>query len=216
MAKKQKNFTALWYEKSLEDIASDLHDGIGHRLVSILWDIEDMKGRVGQENILGKLDEIGGKLRETINDLQQIIYGARPALIDELGLVEAVRVWVENQLRPQRILFKLSVDASEIHLTRFETDQIFRIIQEGVNNIIQHASASAVHLQIVEEESQTAIYLSDNGRGFNSSAHSGTGLGLKTMHERAQMIRSELQILPAESGGTVLKLLIPNKGEGAK
>lgn len=216
VAKKQKNFTALWYEKSLEDIASDLHDGIGHRLVAILWEIEDMKGRVGEENISGRLDELGEKLRETINDLQQIIYGARPALIDELGLLEALRIWIENQLRPKKILFKISTDGPEVNLTRFEADQVFRILQEGINNILQHASASAVHLQVAEDKANVVIRLTDNGRGFDYLPRTGTGLGLKTMHERAQMIRSELQIMPAESGGTLLKLLIPNKGEDAK
>ena len=215
MAKNEKNFTTLWYEKSLLELAADLHDGIGHRLVSILWDLEGFKREVAEKDAIEKLDDIGNNLRETVNDLQQIVYGIRPALLDQVGLVEAIRLWVEAQLRAKRILFNFSTECETLDLPRFVADQVFRIVQEGIHNIIQHAHASLVVLQINRDNENVLITLIDNGRGYEPGLIA-PGLGLKTMQERALMIQGELQILPYTGGGTMLKLTLPNKGEDTK
>ncbi len=212
VAEKKIMNTFLSIEEKYEELAKDLHDGISQQLVTMLWKIEELHGVHKEEELRKELATLGDYLREVIADLQRIIYGIKPVLIDQLGLQEGINVWVSRQFSLQNINFELKKYPYPVNLSRFESGQIFRIIQEGVNNIIRHAQANHVTLNFEKEQGNLIITLIDDGRGFQPD-NEAVGLGIKLINERAVSIQSDVQIKSQLGGGTVLKIIIPYKGD---
>lgn len=196
------------HETRLDQIVAELHDGVCQQLVSILWELESLKLITEQDE---KVDNLEERMRTVITDLQQIIYNQRPLLIDKLGLIAGVKEWVQGLLRDQGIRFTFHNDSPSVPVSRFVEGQIFRMIQEGVNNIIRHAKATEVSLSLAQEEESYNVELVDNGRGFDPNRT--TGLGLQILRERAVLIQGELLIKTEPGKGTCLQILIPNKDD---
>ncbi|AZR73105.1 hypothetical protein BBF96_06730 [Anoxybacter fermentans] len=212
MPKNKKKDTIFTYKDNSEDLAKDLHDGICQQLVTILWDLENLKEIDEKEKFLNAINQIGDQLRRVINDLQQIIYGVCPVLIDKFGFLEGIEIWAKNQLESRNIQFHLIHDCEQIFLSRFVTGQVFRIIQEGINNILRHAEAQNVILTINKKDGKFIFKLKDDGRGFDPESVE-TGLGLKNMRERVAIIEGDLEIISQIGEGTTLVIQVPDKGD---
>lgn len=204
------NITHL-HETRLDQIVAELHDGVCQQLVTILWELENLKLITEQDKRVKKVDNLEEQIRSTISDLQQIIYNQQPLLIDQLGLVAGIKEWVQSCFRKQEIRFTFHTDSPSISVSRFVAGQIFRMIQEGVNNIIRHAKATEVSLSIIHKDELYKIDLVDNGRGFDPNRV--TGLGLQILQERAVLIQGKLLIKTEPGMGVSLQILIPNKGD---
>lgn len=212
MANLQEKKTLLATEVEYEELASELHDGISQQLVTILWQLEEIRNLDNKEAMDTELSKVSDHLREVTNDLQRIIYGIRPVSLDLLGLQEGLKTWASSQLSVHGIKFTFHQYPGLLELPRFTSGQIFRVIQEGINNVIRHARAKHVNLLIERVEDYVVITLTDDGRGFDKEGIA-RGLGLQLIHERAISIKSEVQINSQPGGGTTLKIFIPYRGD---
>ncbi len=201
-------------EQERKFIARELHDEFGQaltaakinlQLVSRGPDIEAQKARI--ENTVQLVDTLIGQVRAMSLDL-------RPPLLDELGLEEALRGYITALAGRSEVAIQLAVSPE---LARLHADLeivIFRIIQESVNNILRHASARTVEINLEIGEGRIRVCITDDGGGFDpdsvlASAAEGHHLGLLGMRERVQHLGGELDIDSAPGQGCRIEAWLP-------
>lgn len=213
MSTKNKKDDPLESENSrLQEIVKTLHDDVSHQLLAVLWKLESLKLKENNIKHRRELDVLECQLREIINCLSEIIHDVYPTILNQLGLIRAIEKWSFEQLQLEKIKYKFSNRSSHSCLSNFMNKQIFRIIQEGFNNILLHASATEVSLEIFNSNNNLVFKLIDNGRGFHLNKKY-IGHGLKIMEKRAKLIQAQLEIISAQKGGTMLKLFVPISGD---
>jgi signal transduction histidine kinase len=181
-------------------IMSDMHDGVGGQLISVLSLLEqgDMKST-----------EVAKALRECLDDLRLTIDSLEPTENDLLPVLGNLRYRLDARLKKQGI--KLDWEIRELpklaSLSPRNVLHILRILQEAFTNVLKHAHATKVAVETGVDGSGRNVFIRvrDNGKGFSGSHR---GLGLASMQHRAQVIGAALDIQPSP-GGTTLSLLLP-------
>src|SRR3989338_6574618 len=182
-------------EKERERISREIHDDLGQSLVTfkILLQSVLLRPRAGShkqsvERLIRDVDKIIEKTRHLTSAL-------RPSTLQVLGLTTATRTLIEG-FRPKAIKIKLKHD--DLDQIAFEGDPInfYRIIQEALTNIIKHAQAAHVHINIDIAADRLVMTITDDGRGFSPwerhpFGKEPQGLGLSTMRERALLLKGE-------------------------
>ena len=142
----------------------------------------------------------------------------RPASLDELGVQPAV----EALLRRASARFGLSIDANfdlGRQGTRLEGEvesTIYRLVQEAINNVVKHAGAESVYVEVVEDDGRVRVTVRDDGSGFDTGGAS-TGFGLIGMRERVELVDGRLFIDSTPGRGTVVRAELPDthaRGDG--
>jgi signal transduction histidine kinase len=198
-------------------IARELHDELGATLSSLRWDLEYALEVVSESNDLAPLTDLRKRIEDmikladtTLSSVRRIVAELRPIGLDELGLSEAVE-WQARQFQERTgIVVECDCALEHIDLSHQQLIAVFRIFQEGLTNILRHAQATKVSIQIVEEKGELILTIKDNGRGITDEEKSGKRtLGLLGMRERAHLIGGKVDISGVERVGTLLTVKIP-------
>ena len=201
-------------ENERKRIVRDLHDGVGQLLTGIRLRVQMLE----QEEKLR--DEIMSLINETIVEVKRVSYNVMPNAIVDFGLEAALRGLCDNV----RKYTSMSIDFNYVkefdHKLSFDSSiAVFRIVQEGFNNIMKHSGATHADLNVLDREHQLYLLLKDNGHGFDEgSVNSSTGFGLHSMKERAKLLKGSLEIHSMKGEGTTLEVTIPitdNEGNNA-
>lgn len=197
-------------------IAHEIHDGIaqdlaGLRLKSALWHQFADKDPLQMHNAL---DELQHRLNIAINDLRRAIFALRPVALEELGFFPALDQVVRGFGEYNQLITQLEISGLREDLPPDYELLIFRIIQEGLNNINQHAHANSAHIRlIVEATGRVILSVRDNGRGFYTSLVSRSALlghlGLRQMRERVLELGGTLDVRSVVGQGTELLITLP-------
>ncbi len=149
----------------------------------------------------------------TINTVRRISSEMRPIALDVLGLIEAIE-WQARQFQDRTgIIVQFDCTLENIDLSLEQSTAVFRIFQEGLTNILRHAEATRVNIQMGQEDREFILTINDNGRGITDDEKSGQRtLGLLGMRERANLIGGKIDITGFEDQGTVVTLRIPFSG----
>lgn len=191
-------------EKERRRIIQELHDGVGQLLTAIRLRIEAIKFDAVHRKELVDL------LNETINEVKRISYNVMPGSLVDFGLEAALKGLCDNTAKYSRLKFDFRYIRESQHVLGFEvTVAIFRIVQEGINNILKHASAKNVELHILDKEDEVYVLLKDDGLGFTETSLETTGLGLRSMRERAKLLGGNLEIHSEPNEGTIVEAHIP-------
>lgn len=197
-------------------IARDLHDDINQRLAMLAMDLRRIeKGEAGDlAAIEGLVQSITRRLTSVSDDVRQMAYRFHPSILDDLGLVKAVRRLVDD--------FSASTKTEAVYVhhdavSPVPTDLatcVYRIAQEGLNNVARHAQATEVEVELICDEEVITLSIRDNGVGFDSQqASQGLGrLGLLSMKERVRLVRGTLTVSTAPGRGTHLEVCVPFPG----
>lgn len=203
-------------ERDRKRIAMDLHDSTVQSLTNVVHKAEYCSKMLERDPVQVKLelDSMMENVRKTIQDMRNIIYDLRPMSIDDLGLVPTIHRFIEQQEQNyEDIDFSISVksETDEVDLPSVVTITIFRIIQEACNNIIKHANAKNVALEIFYKEDCLAVTVTDDGDGFqiDEEKKKTNGFGLSIMRERAQLLGGTLNINSFLSEGTSVEVCVP-------
>jgi signal transduction histidine kinase/ligand-binding sensor domain-containing protein len=203
-------------------IAAELHDGLSQSLVII-------KNRAmlsltkpdDHEHALEQLKEIADASTFAIDEVKDVIYDLRPIQLDRLGLTGAIEEIAEKIAGAHGLtLSKKIEDIDKIFPKDFE-NSIYRIVQESLNNIIKHAEATVFEVRVVRKESQVAITVKDNGKGFaaetaaNNNLRQKSGFGLVGMVERAKLFGGQAMIESTEDAGTEVFVILPIPSNGS-
>jgi PAS domain S-box-containing protein len=202
-------------------IARDLHDGVSQLLSSAEFRLASASERIFDrtQKSYDELDDSRTLVEKAIQEIRRVICNLRPAVLDDLGLLPAVRSLCEEfrERTNMKLDFRSTPEPTRLAL---EVElAFFRIVQEALNNIEKHSGATSVSVSFFQREASVEIKVKDNGVGFDY--HAGckrkgglSGYGLHTMIDRAASIGGETQILSAIDKGTEVIVRIPLNGSG--
>lgn len=209
----QKVITAQ--EDERKRIARELHDETSQALTSLMVGLKVLEDRCELEapqEMVAYLRTLTGKTLETVHDLALQL---RPSVLDDLGLVPALRRLASDFQRASvaSVTFETNLAASPRLPATLETT-FYRIAQEGLTNVARHAGATAVSLLLEVRSGLLQLILEDNGRGFEPTQLDGRGphdrcLGLFGMRERAALAGGTLAIEASPGHGTTLFVKVP-------
>ena len=208
-------------EEESARIARELHDELGSALTRLKWDLELIrKENLGTKNEV-ELDEVGQKIDEmiqlvdaTIETVRRISAELRPSILDDLGLIPALR-WQTDQFR-KRTGMETNFDSSleTIDLTAQRSTAVYRIFEEALTNIMRHAGATRVDVKLERDNGNLILTIRDNGRGITVAEKTDrSSLGLLSMRERANLIGGQIDITGNEGEGTIVMARFPITGE---
>ncbi|GAB3350408.1 hypothetical protein GCM10027566_07650 [Arachidicoccus ginsenosidivorans] len=181
-------------------LARDLHDGLGQNILVLKHQLKDG----------GKID--AASIDRLLEEVRAISRGVHPIILDQIGFKESV-YHICKHLSEKESLF-ISTDLQyNGELGKEKELQLFRIFQEGLNNVIKYAQAQAANIQTKIEGSDFVAVIRDNGKGFDvqSTLNSGASFGLFSILERSRAINGKASIHSSTSG-TLIKIKIPIHG----
>ena len=152
-----------------------------------------------------ELTEVTGKL------IEDVTAELHPPMLDEYGLAAALRWFGEQQAVRTGLRIDVQAPQSGAPAPRPERDlALFRIAQEALNNVVKHAHARHVNITLIDDPRRLVLSVRDDGRGLDaeSETHGRARFGRRGMRERALAIGAELEIVPAEGGGTVVRVRV--------
>ncbi|MEE4572205.1 sensor histidine kinase [Pseudomonas alliivorans] len=204
-------FTAQ--EDERKRMAYDLHDGLAQTLAGLHQRLQGFAGRCPElpEPMSADLQAILNLAQHCVGEGRQLISGLRPTVLDDFGLLQAVDKEADR-LREAGIAVHWS-SRSMVRLPSHLEIGLFRIAQEGINNVLKHSGAGSVQLALDISDSNVSLLLEDNGRGFVTDQRSdGSGvqkLGLVAMQERASLMGGRLTCISRPDCGTRLRATVP-------
>lgn len=207
-------------------VARDLHDDLGQDLAGAAMQLEIVARGTTASSPEGKraLERARALIADATDRAYRVILSLRPAGLDDLGLVPAVRAHAERLFQDTGIRFELEAGQFGQRLPAEMEIAVFRILQEGLSNVVRHGQARNVHLSLRIADRVFEGELADDGVGFDvgplAAASSGTtmrGLGLLGMQERVSPWGGEVQIISERGRGThlVVRIPLPGSADGA-
>jgi signal transduction histidine kinase len=199
-------------------ISRDLHDNIGSQLTFIISSIDNLKflTKKSNENLRSKLTEINNFAGSTIWQLRDTIWAMNSNQISLENMYNRILSLIEKaKLATNNIQFLLNSEIKEeIWFSSIEGINIFRIVQEAVNNSIKHANPKKIEINMTQESDQIKIVIVDDGTGFDLQAIEAVN-GLENMRNRMLEINGEISIESNVSKGTTIRLNLPKNRTNA-
>jgi signal transduction histidine kinase len=198
-------------EEERQRIARELHDGLVPVLASLSIRLHTVGKRLDREEhpVAGEIREMAEQAQASSRDTRRLIHDLRPVALDELGLVPALRQHLARCEKEHGLTINLTADEGQRLAGPMET-ALFRIVQEAVNNIIQHAKARCVSVTLNMSQEHVTLEVVDDGQGFNTQLPcSGKQVGLWSMRERVEQLGGQFEVRSAPGRGTVVTALIP-------
>lgn len=200
-------------ERERRRIATDLHDGVGQLLSAALLNLHQA-GEHTEENSTAR--QMAGRaaalLSQGCDEMRSISHKMMPSALLKAGLAMSVKEFLEK-IDGDKIKVYLDVAGLDRRLDEQTETILYRVIQEAVNNVIRHAEASELSIQIAKDEQGIAIAIEDNGKGFDVSRLPDTeGIGLKNIRSRIALLNGTLDVDATPGRGTLLAIHIPAEG----
>ncbi len=196
-------------EQTFQNISREIHDNISLSLTLAKLQLNTFDWNDhGKSNI--KLESSIHLLGISIAQLSDISKSLNADIIIEQGLLKALEEEIQRIREAELFALTFEVNGTPVFLDSNKELIIFRIIQEAFNNVIKHAKASVVQLQLDYCPDQLQILIADNGRGFDPERNrNGGNAGLKNMETRASILKGEMQVFSSAESGTNLIFTIP-------
>lgn len=192
-------------------IAREIHDELGQTLLALRLDVSVLAARTAQSHprLNQRVRDVQQQLDATMKTVRSIINNLRPTVLD-LGLTAAIEWQVNEFKRRTGIACDLVMDDEEYVLDDQTATTLFRILQESLTNVIRHARATRVLVELHSDGSRLAMRIADNGIGMYPGAHrKKNSFGLIGVEERVHALNGEFQIDSKPGKGTVLAFHIP-------
>lgn len=192
-------------EKERADIGKDLHDNISQMLTSTKLFLDILKNKAPDE----LLDRSLKNINTIISEIRNISRSLVPSSIEDLGLIASMSDLTDNIRATNIIDVEFYPDQDVEHLMNANYKlTLYRIVQEQINNIVKHSSASSVLIELFAEEKSIHLVITDDGQGFDINTVK-KGQGLKNMQSRAELLNGHIQIITEPGKGCKLKVNIP-------
>jgi signal transduction histidine kinase len=189
-------------------LARELHDTLAHTLSSLAVQLEAMDSLIDREpqSLPGMLERALMTTRGGLNEARRAIGALRASPLDDLGLILSLREMAEGAA--ERSNLTLDLDLPERFDTHPDIEQgLYRIAEQAIANVTQHASASHLELRLTRDDGQVTLSITDDGRGFNPAEVKEAGhFGLRGMQERAEIIGGVLEIISQIGKGTIVSI----------
>ncbi|MFC5405994.1 PAS domain-containing sensor histidine kinase [Cohnella soli] len=190
-------------EEERRRFSRDLHDGIGQSLFSLKISLD----RLISEGADPRLEAIGQDVSQLMNEVRGLAWELRPSVLDDLGVVPALRTYIDSFEKHYGIRVGFQCDLRK-RLGLLEETTMYRVVQESLTNIGKYAGVSEASVSIKDLGTNVEAVIEDRGVGF-SRQKAGKGVGLFSMEERARAVSGELSVRTSPGEGTVVRLTMP-------
>ncbi|RNC87732.1 MAG: tetratricopeptide repeat-containing sensor histidine kinase [Winogradskyella sp.] len=190
-------------------VSKELHDGVLGRLFGARLSLDSLNFSEGKEAMMNRANYIG-QLKTIEDDIRKISHEMNTDFVAGSGFKEIVSELVDNQARAYGYTydFDFTDDISWDFVPNKSKINIYRIIQESMQNIYKHAEAQHVKIKVLRENDDIILYIVDNGKGFDTTKAK-KGIGLKNMTSRVSDINGKIQFFSELSRGTTVEVKIP-------
>lgn len=204
--------------RALEDerrrIARELHDETSQALTNLIIRLEMVMQGTPDPRLRDELAALRDLAVGLLEGTRRLTFELRPTILDDLGLVPALRWYVKHHIEPLGLDVDLQVRGLERRLPDEVETALYRIVQEALVNVVRHAGAARVRVVLEERGDRLQATVEDDGRGFDVTGIApddprGRGLGIFGMRERAELVGGRLVIDSAPGRGTRVTVRIP-------
>ena len=200
-------------EREKFELARHLHDELGGLLTAAKMDLSWLQSRLADPPIRERLTQLGNVLDEAMDLKRRVVDELRPSLLDHFGLPTTLRTHVETLCRKGGMDCEVAMAEEMGEIPKPMAIALFRVVQEGMNNIVRHADAKKVRIELVEEPRRYVLTLQDDGCGMdlNDPLFRWTH-GLAGMRHRVEALGGTFMIDSGAGRGTVLRISVPKAG----
>lgn len=201
-------------EEERKRIAMDIHDGIGQMLTSLKYQIESID-LTQDTRARQKIAEVEQLIREIIKEVRKVTFNLKPTVLGDYGLQAGLNVFIQEIGKLTGIDLQYRTSGSITRLPQKIENNIFRIIQEAINNAIKYSEAEKITVSLKQVENELIITVKDEGKGFDTriaesrSSNLESGRGFFNMYERTEYVNGNLEIQSEPGQGTTVRLTVP-------
>lgn len=208
----QKVVTAQEVER--KQLARELHDEIGQALTAVNLNLQSLQLSIPDDTVATRLTDSLEIIEHALNQVRDLSLDLHPSILDDLGLVPALQWYLDRQAERTGLAVQFRADSPESNLPPEVQTTCFRITQEAITNIVRHANAHQVRVELYQTAAKLELVIRDDGAGFDVQAARrvaarGTSLGLIGMQERVTLIGGRLALKSAPGAGTELRVRFP-------
>jgi two-component system, NarL family, sensor kinase len=199
-------------EDTFRNISQEIHDNIGQALSFVKLNLNTVDP-YNSALVIDKLAESRQLITKTIQDLRDIAKSLNTDFISEIGLQVAIEQQLQMIERTKQYQTSFSIKGEVLKNNPQRELVVYRIVQELLNNIVKHADANSINIEMQYLSEKLIITVQDNGKGFDiiaaRSVEMNTGLGLRNMTNRMNMIKGTIDIYSSAGAGTKAIIEIP-------
>jgi two-component system, NarL family, sensor histidine kinase UhpB len=198
-------------EEERARISRELHDELGQTLTAMKIELIWIRDHLSSpQNILcSHVDRLVSVADRSVTDLRRIAADLRPMILDELGLVSAIKWLTQNSAEMSGLEICLSFDREDIVYDAAVSTAVFRIIQESLTNVLRHGQARQASVSARHVADELRLEIADDGRGIDNTALPQDRLGIVGMRERAYALGGSVDVSGSPNGGTLVSVRIP-------
>jgi two-component system sensor histidine kinase UhpB len=203
-------------EEERKRIAGWLHDDTGQTLVTLILKLERLENSLAEDAapIRSRLAESRQLAASALDSLRKVITGLRPSILDDLGLIPAIRWYGRTNLEEAGIRFHFQLPEDPAGLPPEISITLFRVAQESINNIVRHSKAHNATLTLQIDPDRICLRVEDDGLGFipapdQSEAIRQQQWGLIGIQERVTLVGGDLQLTSEPGKGTLIEVSMP-------
>lgn len=218
LRKSQQHLRQLYFqlehtrESERIELAHNLHDELGTTLTALKLNIQLLLDETPcpESAHVHMREEISSRLDKAINDIRYVIQRLRPPVLDDLGLIDAVRWQAGEMSEASGLSIQLEIDPEEFSVEEETATHLFRIFQEILTNIVRHARASRVMIRLRRGKKEIILNIKDDGRGMPGEGNErGHSMGIRGIRERIKYLEGSLRIRNLKNSGTAIRVRVP-------
>lgn len=205
-------------EKERKRVAREIHDGPAQLLANVVFKLEYFDKVVEKDVKEAKkeVQDLKSSVKKSLQDVRKIIFDLRPMSLDDLGLIPALKKYIEDFQEKTALDVELKIIANKTELKSSFEVAIYRIIQEALNNAQQHAKTNAVDVKLELRPEVANVVIKDYGQGFDveealEESANQESFGLFSMKERAELLGGSVNFVSQAKQGTKVILELPLK-----
>jgi signal transduction histidine kinase len=196
-------------EAERKRLARELHDETGQSLTSILLRLKALQTETDLEVIHDRLNGLRYLTGETLEEVRRLSMDLRPTALDDLGLVPAIRWYVQEWSKRGEIEIAFNPSVTTDRLPSDHEIILYRAVQEGLTNIARHAEAKRATVALEQSANSIWLTITDDGKGMNPGSSNRNGMGLDGMRERVALVGGRLQVDSSPDTGTRILIELP-------
>jgi signal transduction histidine kinase len=201
-------------EKERLEIGKELHDNISQHLTTTRLYLEVARDRAGSDDLKEMIFHAHRELSDIIREIRKLSQSLVPPTLGDIGLVESVQDICDSLKRTHTFAIEFNhIYFSETGMPDNMKLMLFRIIQEQINNIIRHAGANTICINLGMRKGTIELAISDNGKGFDRATVGKKGLGLSNIINRAGLFNGKVDINSAPGRGCTIRVVVPAQRE---
>jgi signal transduction histidine kinase len=198
------------HEDERRRLGRELHDDVSQRLARLVIDAAVVERSSASAQACESARSLRREIARLSEDVHALSYSLHPSVIEDLGLVEALRAECESLKRQGSIEVSFDADGVPPRLPRETALCLFRVAQEALRNVLRHARATAVAVSLAERPGGVQLTVKDNGTGFSRARQPrGASLGHASMLERVRALGGKLDLQSMDGGGTTVTAWVP-------